>query len=220
MFVCSVIAAVGDHEPRICLAGGSTPKRLYELLSASPLVFDVPWHKVHWFFGDERFVPHSHENSNARMVTEAMFAKVPIDASHQHLVPTNASTPEKAAAAYEAELQKIYGAKELDPKRPLFDLTLLGIGDDGHTASLFPGTAALKESKRWTASVIGAKPEPRITLTYPALNSSRHVAILAAGAGKAAVVKRIQKGDPLPATGIKPSGQLHWFLDKAAAGVS
>ena len=219
MFVCSVLAAIGDHEPRVCLAGGTTPKRLYEILSTFPLVFEVPWYSVHWFFGDERFVPHSHENSNARMVTEAMFGKVPIGAAYMHLVPTSKATPEEAASAYEAELQKVYGAKELKPGRPLFDLTLLGIGDDGHTASLFPGTAALQETKRWTASVVGAKPEPRITLTYPALNSSHHVAILAAGAGKTAIVKRIKNREPVPASGIRPSGTLHWFLDKAAAGV-
>jgi 6-phosphogluconolactonase len=127
-------------------------------------------------------------------------------------------SPEESADAYEATLKRFYGADTLSPDRPLFDVNLLGIGDDGHTASLFPGQSALQETRRWVVAVIGAKSEARITLTYPALNSSRHVAFLATGAGKREVVARAQAGDPaMPAAAIRPFGQLHWFTDRAAA---
>jgi 6-phosphogluconolactonase len=102
--------------------------------------------------------------------------------------------------------------------RPLFDVTLLGLGEDGHTASLFPGTAVLGETAHWTAAVIGAKPEPRITLTYPALDSSRHVLFLVAGAGKTAILGQLAAGADLPAARIRPVGTLHWMLDRKAAG--
>lgn len=213
-------AAVGTarRPPRICLAGGSTPKRLYELLAGPPFVFEFPWDVAHWFFGDERFVPHDHKDSNARMVSEALFNKVPVSSDNKHFVPTRASSPEVTAASYERELQKIYGAETLDPKEPMFDIVLVGFGDDGHTASLFPGTPAVNETTRWMATTVGVKPEPRLSLTFPVLNSARHVIILGAGASKADVVKRVARGEDLPLTKIRPTGELHWMLDKAAAG--
>jgi 6-phosphogluconolactonase len=201
---------------RVCLSGGSTPKRLYELLAAPPFRDRLPWDRVHWFWGDERCVPKDHPDSNYRMTRLAMFASVPVPAGHIHAIPTEES-PEAAAACYEGVLRAHYGAAILDPARPLFDITLLGMGEDGHTASLFPGTAALAERHRWAAAVIGAKPEPRVTLTYPALNASRHVVFLLAGAGKHAMLTRVRAGEDLPAAHIQPSGTLHWMLDQAAA---
>ncbi len=112
----------------------------------------------------------------------------------------------------------ITGGRSLDPDRPLFDVTFLGLGEDGHTASLFPGIPALNEQQHWVTAVVGAKPEQRITLTYPALDSSRHVAFLVAGAAKQHPLQRIAAGEKLPAALVRPVGTLHWMLDRAAAG--
>jgi 6-phosphogluconolactonase len=202
----------------ICCSGGSTPKRLYELLATPAFAARLPWQRVHWFWGDERFVAPDHPDSNYRMVRDALFAHVAVPVGNIHAVPTAHLSPEQAAAAYEATLKTFYGADTIDPKRPLFDVTLLGIGEDGHTASLFPGHSALLEERRWALAVIGAKSEPRITLTYPALDSSRDAAFLVTGASKRAVVARAQSGDrTLPAGRIRPVGRLHWFTDRVAA---
>src|SRR5579864_105280 len=128
-------------------------------------------------------------------------------------------SPDEVASAYERELKSFYGAERLDPARPLFDVTLLGLGPDGHTASLFPGTAVLAERDRWVAAVVGTKAQARITLTYPALESSRRAAFLIAGAGKRAMLDRLRRGDAsLPAARLRPTGTLYFFGDAAAAG--
>ena len=133
-------------------------------------------------------------------------------------MPTEGQSPDQAAAAYETTLKRFYGADTLAPDRPLFDVTLLGIGEDGHTASLFPGQPALKETRRWAVAVIGAKAEARITLTYPALDSSRDLAFVVTGREKREVVARAQEGDrTIPAGVIRPVGRRHWFTDRAAA---
>jgi 6-phosphogluconolactonase len=211
--------AVASHGRfAVCCSGGSTPRRLYELLGQVAIAARFPWDRVHWFWGDERFVPHDHPDSNYRMTREALLSRVPVPAGNVHPVPTQGLTPEEAAAAYEKVLKDFYGAETLDPGRPLFDVMLLGIGDDGHTASLFPGNAALEEKERWVVAVIGAKSEARITLTYPALDSSRDAVFLAVGAAKRLVVRRAQGGDrALPSARIRPVGRLHWFIDHAAA---
>jgi 6-phosphogluconolactonase len=202
----------------VALSGGSTPRRLYELLAAPPCRETFPWARTHWFWGDERFVPHDDEESNYRMVREALLSRAPIPAANIHAVPTQCTTPNDAAAAYERALQSFYGATTLAPERPLFDIVLLGLGPEGHTASLFPGTAILEERRRWVGAVVGAKPEPRITLTYPALESSREVAFLVAGEEKRAVLDRLFAGDAaLPAARLQPQGALRFFLDRAAA---
>jgi 6-phosphogluconolactonase len=127
-------------------------------------------------------------------------------------------SPEQAAAAYETTLKRFYGGDTLAPGRPLFDVTLLGIGEDGHTASLFPGQPALQETRRWAVAVIGAKAEARITLTYPALDSSGELAFVVTGKDKQGVVARAQAGDlTLPAAVVRPVGRLHWFTDRVAA---
>jgi len=202
----------------VSLSGGSTPRRLYECLAAPQIVARLPWTRVHWFWGDERFVPHDHPDSNYRMAWDAFLSRVPVPDANIHAVPIEGLSPEQSATVYETTLKHFYRADKLDPDRPLFDITLLGIGDDGHTASLFPGHPALRETQRWTVAVIGAKSEPRITLTYPALDSSRDVAFVVTGKEKRNAVVRSQAGDPaMPAALVHPAGSLHWFTDDAAA---
>ena len=202
----------------IALSGGSTPRRLYELLAGPDYRAKFPWARTHWFWGDERFVPQDDPLSNYRMVKEAMLSHAPVPAPNIHAVPVEGLSPEASASAYEAELKAYYGAERLDPARPLFDVTLLGLGTDGHTASLFPHTAVLAERERWVAAVVGAKTEDRITLTYPAIESSAHVAFLIAGREKQDVFARLRRGDEsLPAAHVRPIGDVTWFADQAAA---
>ena len=210
-------AAASSGPFSVCLSGGSTPKRLFELLASAPHNSMFPWDRVHWFWGDERVVPADHPDSNARMTRIAMLDRVPVAAKYIHAIPTEGEDPDRLAARYAAELQDFYGAHALDPGRPLFDVVLLGIGDDGHTASLFPGSPALAERSSWAAAVTGFRPEPRITLTYPVLESARDVAFLAAGKGKRDILAAIGRGEDFPAGRVKPVGALHWFLDEAAA---
>jgi ribulose-phosphate 3-epimerase len=212
-WLCSLArASRGDFS--VCLSGGSTPRRLYKLLAAPEVASCFPWNRVHWFWGDERFVPNDHPDSNYRMAFDAFLSRVAVPAANIHAIPTVGLSPQQAAAAYEAVLKRFYGAQDLSAERPLFDVTLLGIGADGHTASLFPGQPALEEDRHWAVAV----PGPRITLTYRALNSSRDVAFVVAGAEKKDILRRAQAADhTLPAARICPSGRLHWFTDRAAA---
>jgi len=213
------IVGTRDGALSINLSGGSTPRLLYQLLSSSPYRDKFPWSRTHWFWGDERFVSQDDTLSNYRMVREALLSRTPIPAINIHPIPTAGITPEQAATAYEHELNSFYGAKRLDPARPLFDVTLLGLGPDGHTASLFPNTAVLAERERWVAAVVGAKSEARITLTYPALESSRNAAFLISGEEKRMVLARLRRGDDsLPAAHVHPTGSLWIFGDAAAAG--
>jgi 6-phosphogluconolactonase len=201
----------------VSLSGGSTPKTLYGLLAADPFRDRFPWHRTHLFFGDERFVPPDHRDSNYRMAREAMIAHVPIPAAQVHAWDTSGD-PAHSALQYAETLQRFYGANTLDPARTLFDVMFLGLGEDGHTASLFPGVAALLERTAWTAAVVGAKPEPRLTMTYPVLGSSKVVAFIANGKAKKAILARAFEGDAaLPACGVKPLADLIWFTDEAAA---
>ena len=202
----------------VCLSGGSTPRRLYQLLAAPPLRDVMPWGRVHWFWGDERFVPWDHPDSNYGMAREAMLGHVPVPPGNIHGIAFD-GTPADAARAYQDELQSHYGAQRLDPARPLFDIVLLGMGPDGHTASLIPGEPVLDEKARWVAEVTHGRPEPRITLTYPALDSSRSTAFVAAGGDKRAMMQRVLAGERgLPAARIRPVGELIWFIDNAAQG--
>ena len=211
------MATAKDGIFAIDLSGGSTPRRLYECLAGRPYQNSFPWSRTHWFWGDERFVPHDDALSNYRMVREALLSRAPIPALNVHPIPTEGVSPEAAASAYERQLKSFYGAECLDPARPLFDVTLLGLGPDGHTASLFPGTAVLAEQNRWVAAVVGAKSEARITLTYPALESSRNAAFLVEGEEKRAILNRLCRGDDsLPAAHLRPAGMLRVFADEAA----
>jgi 6-phosphogluconolactonase len=212
------LAQASDRAFAVGLSGGSTPRRLYETLAAPDIASRFPWTRAHWFWGDERFVPHDHPDSNYRMARDAFLSRVPVPDSNIHAVPTEGLSPDQAATAYEMTLRRFYGADELAADRPLFDVTLLGIGEDGHTASLFPGQPALQERRRWTVAVVGAKAEPRITLTYPALDSSRDLAFVVTGREKRGAVARAQRGDrAIPAAAVRPVGRLHWFMDRAAA---
>jgi 6-phosphogluconolactonase len=212
----AALAAKGPF--RVALSGGSTPKALYGLLASAEFRSLFPWQLVSWYWGDERFVPPDHPESNYRMAREAMLARAPVPPENIHPVPTD-KTPGDAAHRYERTLQDAYGATTLDPARPLFDLTLLGVGPDGHTASLLPGDPVLEELKRWVAVVAHGRPEARITMTYPVIESSRRVAFLVSGREKAPVLRAIRAGDKkLPAARVRPSGELFWFVDRAAAG--
>ena len=203
---------------RVSLSGGSTPKALFTLLASDEFIGRFPWKRVSWYWGDERFVPHDHPESNYRMTREAMLDKAPVPPENIHPVPAD-GTPDEAAARYEQTLRAAYGGAMLDPARPLFDITLLGLGPDGHTASLLPGEPVLDERKRWVAAVSHGRPEVRITMTYPAIGSSRQAAFLVAGKEKAAIFRTIRAGGShLPAARVHPVGDLTWFVDRAAAG--
>jgi 6-phosphogluconolactonase len=212
----AALAAKGTF--RVSLSGGSTPKALFALLASGDFVGRFPWAKVSWYWGDERFVPYDHPESNYRMTREAMLAKAPVPRENIHPVPAEGS-PEDAARRYERTLQEAYGATALDPARPLFEITLLGLGTDGHTASLLPGEPVLDERRRWVAAVSHGRPEVRITMTFPVIDSSRRVAFLVAGREKAAIFRAIRTGDSqAPAARVRPVGELLWFVDRAAAG--
>lgn len=162
---------------RVSLSGGSTPKRIYEMLAQR----DLPWSHIHWFWGDERNVPHDHDDSNAKMVREALLSKVAIPEENIHTVPVNVDDPASAAKAYEATLREHFGSDQF----PQWDLALLGMGDDAHTASLFPETKALDEQDRWFVENWVEKFDAfRYTLTAPAINSAKESWFLIAGSNK------------------------------------
>ena len=202
----------------IALSGGSTPKRLYQILAADYRT-RLPWSRLHLFFGDERFLPPDDKDSNLRMVREALLDQVDIPAGNVHPMPTS-GTPEEAAALYQSELQTYYRSEALLAERPIFDVVLLGLGENGHTASLFPGTPALEDTLHWVVPCVPLDaPHTRLTLTYPAIASSREVAFLLAGAGKQEVFARVKAGDRTqPASRVASIGRVNWFLDQAAAG--
>jgi 6-phosphogluconolactonase len=175
------LAAKGPF--RVSLSSGSTPKALFALLASDDFVGQFPWSRISWYWGDERFVPYDHPESNYGMTRKAMLDKAPVPPENVHPVPADGS-PEEAAARYEQILRAAYGAAVPDPARPLFDITLLGLGPDGHTASLLPGEPVLEERNRWVAAVSHGRPEVRIPMTYPVIESSRHVAFPVAGKEK------------------------------------
>jgi 6-phosphogluconolactonase len=202
----------------VALAGGTTPRRVYELLAGEEFRTQVPWEGVHVFFGDERAVPPDHADSNYRMAHEALLSHVPIPERNVHRMRGEGDAAANASL-YEDELRAFFG----DAEWPRLDLVMLGMGDDGHTASLFPGTTALAEERAWAAANWVEKFNSwRVTLTAPAINRARHVAFVVTGAGKAERLAEILKGerDPtrLPSQLIEPSGgRLEWFVDRAAA---
>jgi 6-phosphogluconolactonase len=214
---CSAVAAKQGHV-RVSLSGGSTPVAFYRLLASDPWRSRIDWQRTMFFWGDERFVAHDDADSNYRMTSEALLAYVPVAPENVHPVAIS-GTPDEAARSYETTLMGVYGATSLDRDRPLFDVMLLGLGSDGHTASLLPGEPVLEEKERWVAAVAHGRKEPRITLTYPALESSRSTAFLVTGGDKAEAVRRVRDGDAaLPAGRLRPDGEVLWFLDRAAAG--
>jgi 6-phosphogluconolactonase len=204
--------AGADGPFRMALSGGSTPRALYARLASR----EIAWRRLEFFWGDERFVPHDDPRSNYAMAREALLDRIPVEPEQIHPIPTDGD-PAGAARRYEATLKQAYGSDRIGAPS-LFDLVLLGLGSDGHTASLFPGDPVLQEREHWVAPAAMQSPEPRITLTYPVFESSRAVLFFVTGAEKAEAVKRVLAGDgDLPAARLKPQGQTVWFLDRAAA---
>lgn len=204
-------AIAARNQCHISLAGGSTPKPLYEALAKA----DLPWDQLCVYWGDERFVPADHADSNARMVRNAWLSHVPIPAENIFPVPTEAESPADAASQYEQTLKQSFGEA-----LPQFDVMLLGMGDDGHTASLFPYTPVLKEQTRWVS--VGEKDgQPRITLTVPVINNANTVIFLVAGANKQQALGQVfateSDAEQYPSRRIQPQGDLIWLLDAAAA---
>ncbi|TNC10752.1 6-phosphogluconolactonase [Methylobacterium terricola] len=212
------VAAATQDRVGICLSGGSTPKLLYRLLAGPEFRDALPWDRLHWFFGDERVGDDAEAGSNRRLAEEAFGDRVPD--GQLHPIPTD--RPAQAAAdAYAATLRTWYGADALDPARPLFDLVLLGLGEDGHTASLFPGKPEANERDAWVVAVpeAGLAPfVPRVSLTLPALGSTPLILFLVTGAGKRAPLARLAAGEDLPSGHAKARGETVWLLDEAAAG--
>jgi 6-phosphogluconolactonase len=206
----------------IALAGGGTPRETYERLARPPLREQVPWDRTWVFFGDERGVPPDHPDSNFRMADLALLSQVPVPPAQVARIRGEAEDPEEAAAEYARRLAETFESKR--GELPRFDLVLLGMGVDGHTASLFPGSPVLKEVFRPVAAVHAAAAAipQRFTFTYPLLNAAARVMFLVAGPEKAKVVKATL-GDPgsgLPAALVRPTdGRLTWRLDRAAAAL-
>ncbi len=202
----------------VAMAGGNTPKQVYALLASEAFKERVEWGRVHVFFGDERCVPPEHPESNYRMVLETLLSKVPIPQKNVYRIKGELA-PQQAAAAYEVELRKYFTAASA----PRFDLVLLGMGEDGHTASLFPGSAALNEKNAWVAvNWVAQLNSFRITLTLTALNAAANIVFLVSGLQKAKRLAEVLNGpfDPLrlPAQTIRPTnGSLVWMLDAEAA---
>ncbi|MEB3355312.1 MAG: 6-phosphogluconolactonase [Synechococcales bacterium] len=210
-------SAIADHgRCTIALSGGSTPKPLYEAIAAQ----DLPWEQIYVFWGDERYVPPDHPDSNEGMARAVWLDRVPIPAGNIYPMPTHAADPATAAATYGDQLQSFF---DLPPgAMPALDIVLLGMGDDGHTASLFPHTEALQVRDR--PVTVGSKNgEPRLTLTVPCINQARCVLFVVAGASKQPALAQVfaAQGDDqmYPSRLIQPQGQFWWLLDEAAAGL-
>ncbi|MCE5269561.1 MAG: 6-phosphogluconolactonase [Planctomycetaceae bacterium] len=209
----------------LVLTGGATPEAMYRLLGKLPRRDAMPWCETDVFVGDERFVPYGDSRSNFGMAERVVLSQVPLPPSQAFPMPTDEPTAEAAAEKYAARLAQFFPQEAREGRPPCFDLVLLGLGEDGHTASLFPGAAALQVEDAWvTWSPPGPLPPPvdRITMTYPVLNAARHVAFLAAGERKAVALQSVLEANPSrnerPAAGVKPiDGTLTWFVDEAAA---
>src|SRR5215469_10238041 len=203
----------------VCLTGGSSPEGLYRLLAVEPWRGKVPWDRVHWFMGDDRFVPQSDPLSNMAAAKRAFLDSVPVPPQNIHAVATDTDL-QTAAHRYEDELKRFYDADRLNPARPLFDFVLMGLGPDGHTASLFPRSPALQESQRWVVGVPEAGMEPfvpRVTLTFPALASTHEMLFLVDNADKRQILGRLLAGEDLPAHRASAEGDLVWLIVQAAA---
>jgi 6-phosphogluconolactonase len=211
------IAANGDRIA-ICLTGGSSPKQLYRLLATEAYRGRIPWDRVHWFIGDERFVAAGDPLNNMGMARHIFLDRC-APAGHIHPIPTDTDSPDQSAARYAGELKSFYGAEELSVDRPLFDVVLMGVGPDGHTASLFPDYPATRETSRWVVGVPEAHVEPfvpRVTLTLPVLGSCREMLFEIAGAEKRAILTRVLTDENLPANRARSTGETIWLVDQAA----
>jgi len=210
------------HAFRVALSGGATPRRSYEILAEAPFRDMVDWKGVHFFWGDERCVPPEHPDSNYRMALEALLSRVPVVPARVHRIEAERVDADAAAREYQREIARVFGATD-DALAPVFDLVLLGLGPDGHTASLFPGTSALRELERGVVAnfvpKLGAR---RMTFTYPLLNRAASLLFVTTGAEKSAILAEVLEGpedrERLPAQGVRPSaGTLTWLVDAEAA---
>ena len=199
----------------ISLSGGHTPEKMFSLWAQEKYSADFTWERVHFFWGDDRYVKYSDSLSNFGVARKLLFDKV---AANVHPMPTEMDDPKEAALAYASEMRSYFGTEP-----PAFDVQLLGLGGEGHTASLFPGNPALGEQESWVLPVtVPATPPQRLTMTYPVINQARHTYFLVAGASKKEILTAIS-GEPdtglsqYPAARVKPSGTLFWYLDNAAA---
>lgn len=206
----------------VALSGGSTPRRLYQLLAEAPYRNQVAWERVEFFWGDERAVPPDHPDSNYQLAAAALLSKLDVPPERIHRIQAERADRDAAARDYQVEIARVFGVAAEDPP-PALDLVLLGLGDDGHTASLFPYSEGLRERRRWVVrhfvERLGAE---RITLTLPILNRAKEIRFLVAGAEKAPALRAVLEGprDPerLPAQLVQPeAGRLIWLVDQAAA---
>jgi 6-phosphogluconolactonase len=201
----------------VALSGGNTPKKFYELLASPAFTRNIPWRRVFLFWSDERFVPYSDAESNYRMVKESLLQGIDIPAKNIFPVPVS-GPPEKAALQYETRIRNFFKASS-----SIFDFLLLGVGGEGHTASLFPGSELLKERRRWVKEVwVPQKQTHRITFTLPIINKARQILFLVSGKEKAAVVSKVLakkvNRNLLPVQMVKPAkGNTMWMLDEEAA---
>ncbi len=198
----------------VALAGGSTPKGLYQMLATSPYSSQIDWSRVQLFFGDERCVLPSHDDSNFKMASEAMLNSLPIPEANVHRMPTELGDAEDIAVRYAETMAKVM-------QNQPFDLVLLGLGPDGHIASLFPDTPALAVTDSMTTPLYVEKfASWRVTMTYPVINAARQVIVFIAGEAKAAIVSDItnETVTGLPVQRLAPQGEYYWYMDAAAAG--
>lgn len=212
---CLAVAERGRFT--VSLAGGQTPQRIYEMLAKPPYSHQIPWEGIHIYWGDERYVPADDIRSNQLMARKAFLDHVPIPQQQIHPIVCN-STPEQAAKDYEEVIASTFSEEE-----PQFDFIFLGLGSDGHTASLFPNTSVLQEKKHWTGHVyLPELDSHRVTLTAPLINQARTLAFLVTGDSKAQIVCEVLEGPQdhlrLPSQMITPkNGELFWFLDQGAS---
>lgn len=227
MFAAATNAAVGEQgkdDPRlaVALAGGTTPRVLYELLSSEPWHSRIPWRKIEWFVGDERTVPKDHEDSNFRMMRESLFDPAGVPEDQQFRVMTGLSTPEAVAADYSECIRDFVSIGPESGDVPSFDLMLLGMGDDGHTASLFPHTNALDETDALVAANWVEKLNTwRITVTWPVIEASRQILVMVTGADKAEALLQVLEGErnerQFPAQKLRDLPHVTWLVDEPAA---
>lgn len=202
----------------IALSGGLTPRNIYKLLGSSEYSSRIAWERVYLFWGDERCVHPTDPNSNYKMVDETLISRVPIKSEHIYRIHSE-ETPIEAARGYENTLKIFFG----DDTFPAFDIILLGLGEEGHTASLFPGSSAIEENQRWVVSTYVEKLKAfRITLTFPVINNAKRIIFLVSGSNKAEILKKIfvVNQNNIPAKKVNPkNGKLIWLLDKDAASL-
>jgi 6-phosphogluconolactonase len=224
--VCARAGLAARGQFSVALSGGTTPRDLYALLATPEFAAQIEWSRAHIFFGDERAVPPDHVDSNFKMANDILLARAPIPAQNIHRIRAELA-PDDAAREYERELRKFFAREGNQGNEgnafPRFDLILLGLGADGHTASLFPRTRVLRETTRWVAAELSAKLNAhRITLTAPVINAAREIIWLVAGADKAITVRDVLHGnyrpDDLPAQLIAPrDARVVWLMDREAA---